>query len=97
MAEEAIALDIDCSTYQVQEVSYSPTPMMDSGVFACSIGGLTDDAIAELTKAMHERVPVRLLVDGHSLLLQLALLQRKDTDRVDLLGFVDKPGRRRPP
>jgi hypothetical protein len=85
-----LPLELDCSDYQPSRQTFAPTPGGESGLFSCSLGPLPKETIAALDRAAHEHTRVRLLFGGHPVLLELVTLERKDAQRVRIVGQVVK-------
>ena len=81
-----LPFELDCSDRQVTAASFAPGPENFSGVFACSVAPVADEAVAALEQASQEQVPVRLLFRDYSLLLGLAAVERKDPQSVRIIG-----------
>ena len=64
-------------------------PEGDGGTFACSVGPLSDDMVAALSRAALSHMPVRLLFPGdQSVSLDLVALERKGPQLIRLTGRV---------
>jgi hypothetical protein len=63
-------------------------PEGDGGTFACSIGPLSDEIVAALSRAALAHMPVRLLFGDQSVSLDLVALERKGPLLVRLTGRV---------
>ena len=87
--------ELDCSDREVTAASFAPGPEDFSGVFACSVAPVAEEAVAALERASHEHVPVRLLFRDYSLLLGLAAVERKEPQSVRIIGQLLATTRKR--
>jgi hypothetical protein len=81
-----LPFELDCSDREVTAASFAPGPEDFSGVFACSVAPVAEEAVAALERASQEHVPVRLLFRDYSLLLGLATVERKNPQSVRIIG-----------
>jgi hypothetical protein len=87
-----LALELDCTAYKANRLMFAPAPNGgEGGLFSCSLGPLPDDMIAALDEAARTHAPVRLLFDQQPLVLEMVTLERKDPQRVRIVGSVREP------
>jgi hypothetical protein len=89
-----LPLDLDCTLYEVRGQTFSPAPNGgEGGLFSCSVGPLSEETIAVLDAAARTHGPVCLLFNEVSILLRMVTLERKDAQRVRIVGSVAKPSK----
>ena len=62
-----------------------------------SVATLAEETVAALDRASREHIPVRLLFDDHSLLLDLVTLERKQPQSVRIIGQLIVAAAGKPP
>ena len=60
----------------------------DGGVFECTVGGLTKDAMAKLDDAIYSHVPIELEFATSSLLLDLRSVESTEAHTLRIVGEV---------
>jgi hypothetical protein len=92
-----LAFDLDCSSRKITAASFAPGPEGQGGVFSCAVATLAEETVAALDRASREHIPVRLLFDDHSLLLDLVTLERKQPQSVRIIGQLIVAAAGKPP
>ena len=82
-----IPFDFHFGDSQVRSASFAPTLGSDTGIFACSVGALTNDAVAALERAAHRHTRIRLMFE-RPVLLDFVKLERKGPQSVRIVGEV---------
>ena len=59
----------------------------EGGLFSCAVGPLPDYLMAALDEAARTHAPVRLWVYRQPILLEMVTLERKEPQRVRIIGF----------
>lgn len=72
--------------------SFAPSPGTDSGLFSCSIGPLSEEAVGEIERAARAELPIRLRFSERPLLLDNVTVERKGPHTVRIVGHVVKSG-----
>ena len=90
-----LPLELSFSDDHLGEASFAPSPGGDgSGLFSCSLGPLTEEAVGELERAARTQTPIRLKFSEHPLLLDHVTVERKGPHTVRIVGRVVKGGAR---
>src|SRR5687767_15647287 len=87
-----LPLDLHFSDDRLGSASFAPSPGSDSGLFSCSIGPLSEEAVAELERAARAETPICLRFSEHPLLLDHVTVERKGPQTVRIIGLVVKGG-----
>ena len=89
-----LPLELHFSDDRLGSASFAPSPGSDGGLFSCSIGPLSEEAVGELERAARAELPIRLRFSEHPLLLDHVTVERKGPHTVRIVGRVVKGGAR---
>jgi len=90
-----LPLQLHFSDDHLGAASFAPSPGGDgSGLFSCSLGPLTEEAVGQLERAARSQTPIRLKFSEHPLLLDHVTVERKGPHTVRIVGRVVKGGAR---
>ena len=87
-----LPLELHFSDDRLGSASFAPSPGSDGGLFSCSIGPLSEEAVGELERAARAELPIRLRFSEHPLLLDHITVERKGPQTVRIVGHVVKGG-----
>jgi hypothetical protein len=82
-----LPFDFHFGDSRVRSASFAPTMGSDTGIFACSVGPLTNELLAALERAAREHTRIRLMFE-HPVLLDFVKLERKGPQSVRIVGEV---------
>jgi hypothetical protein len=87
-----LPLELHFSDDRLGSASFAPSPGHDGGLFSCSIGPLSEEAVGELERAARAELPIRLRFSERPLLLDHVTVERKGPQMVRIVGHVVKGG-----
>ncbi len=87
--DTATQLELNLADYEVRGASVGHGA--DGSRFACSIGPVSDEAMASLDRVAETHGKIRLLLP-EPLLLDLVTVERKDPKRVRIVGRICRSG-----
>ena len=64
-----LPLELTFTDDHLGAASFAPSPGSDGGLFTCSIGPITEEAVGELLRAARNQTPIRLRFSERPLLL----------------------------
>src|SRR5262245_45685169 len=85
-----LPLELRFSDDHLSSASFAPSPGSDGGLFSCSIGPLSEEAVGELERAARAQTPIRLRFSERPLLLDHVTVERKGPQTVRIVGHVVK-------
>ena len=85
-----LPLELHFSDDRLSSASFAPLPGSDGGLFSCSIGPLSEEAVGELERAARAQTPIRLRFSERPLLLDQVTVERKGPHTVRIVGHVVK-------